>query len=111
MAVERHLQRSAANVLHGLPGVLDHVGDELVVEVEAAGGEVEQRLAVVRFDVGGEHARRGLGGTGAYVAPIDYLHLGTAPRQLVGDGAADDAGTNDDDLRCGVHGDCSDRRV
>ena len=70
--------------------------DETVVEVEAAEPQSEQRLGV-SFDVRREHAgRRARGALAGPRGSISRTSV-AARGELVGDGAADDAGANDRD--------------
>ena len=73
-------------------------GDEVVVEVEATDREVEEGAVARGLDVRREHPGRRLRRAHADRALVDDLDRRAAPRQLVGDGAPDDAGADDDDV-------------
>ncbi len=72
-------------------------GDEIVVEVEAAQRQLEERRRVT-FDVGDEHAGRGPGRTLADAARIKDRDRSAAHRKLVSDGAAHYARADDRDV-------------
>ena len=54
------------------------------------------------FDVRGEDAGRGAGGTLPDPSRIDDVNTGAAGSELVGNGAPDHAGANDRDLHRGI---------
>ena len=102
--VERDFERAGAPVRDGDPPLAAATPrDELVVQLEAADGELEQRTAFVRLDVRRQHAGRRLRRAHAGRPIVDDLDRRAAPRQLVRDRAADDAGADDNDVARSCH--------
>ena len=99
VGIEGDVERAGAPVADGAPPLSAATPrDERVEEIEAAGGEIEQRAAFARLDVRREHAGRRLRRAHAGRTIVDDLHRRAAPRQLVGHRAADDAGADDNDV-------------
>ena len=71
---------------------------ESIELAEAAHREREKGAVGFSLDVGREHAGRRLRRAHAGRALVDDLDRRAAPRQLVRDRAADDAGADDDDV-------------
>ena len=98
LGVERDLQRAAARVLHRHGAGRSDARDEIVVEVEAAAAQLAQRTGLMTLDVRRQHAGRGLRRAGTQFARVEDGHLGPGRGQLMGAGAADHAGADDDDF-------------
>ena len=75
-------------------------GDELGVSPVAVDGQVDQRrLLGLGLGDGRQHSGRRRGGPGSHPVPLQDDRGSAAPRQLEGDGQADDARADYDDLR------------
>jgi hypothetical protein len=94
---ERHLQRAVARVVDVDVGIGAYASDELVVDRKAARCEME-KCGIIAFDRWSEDARGGERRATARFAGIEQRDLRAASRELVRDGAAGDAGADDDDL-------------
>ena len=94
---ERQLEGAVALVDELAAAVGCKARHEVVVERETAVTKAAQQLGAVAFDVrrqdAGRCARRAL----PRRARFDHLHARAGPGELVRDGAADDAGADDDD--------------
>jgi len=99
VVIDRNIQRAGAAEVDRHAAVGGSPLDELVEETKAADGKRQERRAFARFDVRRQHAGRRLRRAHACGPLIDYLHRGAPPRELVRDGASDDAGAHDDDVR------------
>ena len=73
-------------------------GDKLVVQLEAARRQREQRVRLTRLEVGCENACGRLRGAEPSRPLIDKLDRRTAPGKLVGHRAADNPGTDHYDV-------------
>ncbi len=101
--VGRDLQRTAAPVVDQGAGLGGGAADEVVVEIEAAQRQLEERTAFVRFDVRREHSGRRLRRSARDRARVEQPNLRAAPRKLARDRATNDAGTHDDDACAFAH--------
>ena len=90
----RHLQSAAARVLDVGARLGAHPLDELVVEGEAPDAKLEEG-GDVPLDVGGEHAGGRASGTLPGRPWVHHVNPRPATRELVCDGAADDACADD----------------
>ena len=75
--------------------------EKLVVQREAANAQPAQRQ-VVAFDVGSEDAGRCACRAASRRTAVEDADVGAAGRELVGDGAADDARARDGDLHIAI---------
>ena len=101
--VGRDIDRAGAAIRNRRAAVGGHALDEPIVEREAADGEVEQRAALARLDIGRQHAGRCLRRAHPDRPLVDDLDGGAAARQLVRHRAPDDAGADDDDVGGATH--------
>ena len=95
--IERDLERADPAVLDVNARLAPHVADPIVVQIEAAKTEVEERAAGMGFDVWREHPGRRLRGAAGDRAIVDDRAVDAAHRQAARDRAADDAGADDED--------------
>lgn len=96
--VQSDIERAGSPVRHGDPALCAGACDKVVVQVEAADAKVEQRVALARFDVRSQDACRRLRSAHADTAIVDDVHRRASPGELVGHCAADDAGSDHDDV-------------
>jgi hypothetical protein len=72
---------------------------------EAADREIEQRRRLIEFAAGREHTGRGGAGFGTdFGGGIQELDADLVASQSPGDGCADDAAADDDDVEVSRHG-------
>ncbi len=88
---ERKLERAVALIEHVVAAVSTQPRHEIVVEVEAAPAESAQQVGAVAFDVRRQDAGRGARRALSRRARLDDMDPRAGFRELVGDGAADDA--------------------
>src|SRR5437588_839782 len=74
-----------------------HRGDPRNVEIEAAHAQIEQRPALIGFDVRRQHACRRARGAAARRSIIEHDAINAAHRQLARDGTSNNAGADDDE--------------
>ena len=93
---ERHLERAVALIEDVATAVFPQARDERVVERQASRAEIAKTVFVA-LDVRGQHTRRRTRGAVTWRPRLDDPHARAAARQFPGDGAADDAGADDDE--------------
>ena len=79
-----------------MPDRLVQLGGEGGVQGPAAQAQIQQRSGTLRLPLRAQDARRGAGGLGARDAAFDDRDRGALLAQAQGDGAAHDAGADDD---------------
>ena len=96
--VERDIDGAGALIVKPGAAVAADSADELVVQLEAARHQRQQRTCLMRFKIRREDAGRRLSGTETCWSFVDKLDRGPAARQLVGHRTADHAGADHNDV-------------